>query len=106
VASPPANSRHGWIVAGGGGADRSICPVDGRSYAAGMISAVFAGTARRPRWVLGGAVALAGVLVGVQLLSAPDSGIRFAIPVLLSLLALTALHGRAAGRFSHPLACA
>lgn len=63
----------------------------GGSYAAGMISAILAGTARRPRWVLGGAVSLAGVLAAVHLLSAPESGIRFTIPVLLSLLALTAV---------------
>ncbi len=36
-------------------------------------------------------MSLAGVLAGVHLLSAPESGIRFAIPVLLSLLALTAV---------------
>jgi hypothetical protein len=56
-----------------------------------MISAILAGTARRPRWVLGGAVSLAGVLVGVHLLSAPNSGTRSAISVLLSLLALAAV---------------
>ncbi|MEV4138923.1 hypothetical protein AB0J72_43010 [Dactylosporangium sp. NPDC049742] len=56
-----------------------------------MISAILAGVARHPRWVLGGAVALAGVLVGVHLLSAPDSDLRYAIPVLPPLLGLAAL---------------
>ncbi|MGI5175878.1 hypothetical protein ACQEVZ_06045 [Dactylosporangium sp. CA-152071] len=55
-----------------------------------MISAILAGTARCPRWVLGGAVSLACVFVGVHLLSATHSGIRSAISMVLSLLALTA----------------
>ncbi|WP_238005337.1 hypothetical protein KZZ52_17515 [Dactylosporangium sp. AC04546] len=53
-----------------------------------MRSAIFAGTARHPRLVLGGAVGVAAGLVGVQLLLAPDSDIRHAIPMLLSLLGL------------------
>ncbi|MGI5183404.1 hypothetical protein ACQEVZ_44815 [Dactylosporangium sp. CA-152071] len=56
-----------------------------------MISAILAGVARHPRWVLGGAVALAGVLVGAHLLSAPDSDLRYAIPTLPPLLGLAAL---------------
>ena len=61
------------------------------SYAAGMISTILAGTARCPRRVLGGAVSLAGVSLGVHLLSAPRSDGRFEIPVLLSVLALAAV---------------
>ena len=56
-----------------------------------MISAILAGTARRPRRVLGGAMALAGVFVAVHQLSAPMSGVRFAIPAMVIALALAAI---------------
>ncbi|MET7418733.1 hypothetical protein [Dactylosporangium sp. NPDC005555] len=53
-----------------------------------MISAILAGTARHPRRVLGGGVAVAGGLLGVHLLAAPYSGTRFAVAALLPLLGL------------------
>ncbi|WP_432978961.1 hypothetical protein [Dactylosporangium sp. CA-233914] len=53
-----------------------------------MLSTMFAGTAQHPRLVLGGAVGVAVGLVGVGLLTAPESDSRHAMPALLSLLGL------------------
>lgn len=53
-----------------------------------MLSTIFAGTARHPRLVLAGAAAVAAGFVGVQLLTAPESDSRHAIPALLALLGL------------------
>ncbi|MFG2039625.1 hypothetical protein [Dactylosporangium sp. NPDC048998] len=53
-----------------------------------MLSATLVGTARHPRLTLGGAVAVAASLVGLQLLAPSDSNTRYAIPAVLSLLGL------------------
>lgn len=58
------------------------------AYAAGMFSAIFDGIGRHPRPVIGGVVVVAVGFAGVQQLAAPGSDTRYAIPALLSLLAV------------------
>ncbi|MET7399055.1 hypothetical protein ABZS66_36805 [Dactylosporangium sp. NPDC005572] len=53
-----------------------------------MLATIFAGTARHPRLVMSGTAAVAAGSVGAQLLTSPESGVRHAIPALLSLVVL------------------
>jgi hypothetical protein len=53
-----------------------------------MLSAIFDGVGRHPRSVISGVVVVAAGFAGAQLLAAPDTGVRYAVPALLSLLAL------------------
>ncbi|GAA1542037.1 hypothetical protein GCM10009827_071910 [Dactylosporangium maewongense] len=53
-----------------------------------MFSAIFDGIGRHPRSMIGGVVLIAVGSAGVQLLAAPDSDTRYAIPAVLSLLVL------------------
>src|SRR5258705_4040928 len=49
------------------------------TYTAGMFSRIFAGTARNPPWLLGGAVAFAILLLWANLLAATVAALRFGV---------------------------